>query len=188
MSARLVIEFDDFERLKEHFSAGASVVELLAPETSISVPLHPSIPVAEFMWTRSASWQSITVLEPDVEGLKVRAPFEIPDLRPLDVVGGDVFEDTMSFHAAGDLSPLPCPVCSTLGVHLLSAVDAEAAVRRHAERVMGTVSNRSSDRKGIRWQVDGEDLDAFRCPNCLSLLVNGPSDPSGIWVVELEDA
>lgn len=185
---RLSIEFVDFERLKEHFSTRAVVVELRAMASTVSVPIQPPIPVVEFMWPRPTSWAQVTIIEPDIEGLRDRFDGELPEVDKLDVVGGDLLPDTMSFRSAGDTAPICCPVCSRVGVYLLSSADAEPVIRSHAERVMGVVTHRPSDRKGIRWQVDGDDLDAFRCPTCLSLLVNGPSDPAKVRIVEMEDA
>jgi hypothetical protein len=184
----VILSHEGWEALRQHFSEHAAVIEIEAPMVTTPMPVHPHVPVSEFIWPRPRAGTMVTVLEPDLEGLRARSGMELPEVRPLDVVGGDVFADQPSFNTPGSLSPLRCPVCGSDGMHLLSAGEAEPVVRAFADARSLAFGHRPSERKGTRWQVAGQDLDAFRCPNCLSLAVNGPSAPSQIWPVDVGGA
>ena len=61
-------------------------------------------------------------------------------------------------------------------------------VDRHALDTGGRFGWRESDKQGdFRWQIDGKDMDAFRCDECLTVCVNGPHMDGEAVVVVLEE-
>ena len=165
----LVVDYESWGLLLHHFSDGAVVVEMEMPMIVTPLPVDPPVPVVDFAWPRPPDGTFVTILEPDLVGLRERSGRS--NLARTSVVGADMFADEPSFSTPGGVSPLACPVCGAAGMQILSAAEAEPVVRAFADVHDLEVGERPSERRGTRWQVGGRDLDAFRCRECLSSAV-----------------